>query len=164
LGIDAEYGALVSWMNVSADDYEDLKLFWLTMLNTMNPNLLKLPEDQHPANVLLAIELQSPALARKALHSSLGDILEQTAYFSAETLSSVDAQCNERSIPTLSSVRIRFWKRVATIMKRGKLRTEHEYHLMRSLADALGEAERHRAWAMIDEFGVTNAPLTVREA
>jgi hypothetical protein len=138
---------------VTSENYEKLKEFWMTMLHTLHPRLFGI-EEGHPAEALAGFEATSPSLARKSLQTAIGDILEQTAHFSASTISNIDNQLTDRGLPTLSAVRLTFWKRIATMMERGRIRSEAEYHLLKNVADSMDEADKIRAWSMIDRFGI----------
>ena len=80
------------------------------------------------------------ARARKGLSLAIGDIIELTSRWSVSEMASIDAELTDAGLPTLSTIRLRFSKAVGSIIRRGRIRNEAEYYLVRNAADV--DAER----------------------
>jgi hypothetical protein len=72
---------------------------------------------------------------------------------SGDWRSKVDAELASGGLPSLAQVRAQFDKRIAGILKRGKVRTESEFYLLRNAVDlTFDEHERGRMNGLLDEF------------
>ena len=89
----------------------------------------------------------------------MGDLLEETQDLSVEVVRSADQQLAEAGLPTLTQVRLQFWKRIHAIMDRGRVRSELEYHLMKNVADGADEPQRAKAWAIIGAYELKSSKL-----
>ncbi len=62
---------------------------------------------------------------------AINDCIEMAARWPAEKIAAVDAELRANGLITLSTIRRRFSKRLHSILKRGRIRTEVEYYLVR---------------------------------
>lgn len=116
------------------------------------------PED-HRLAVLASIEAAAPARARQGLRMTINDCLEMSASFTPAEVKAADADLQRAGLPTLSALRLRFWKRTRGILKRGKIGTEVQHHAIRNAAEvSQAEADRARLVALVAEFEARGLP------
>ena len=141
------------------EDYQALKGFLGYFVDRhMLADTAIRPED-HPLAVLASIEAAAPARARQGLRMAINDCLEMSAGFTPAEVKAADADLQSAGLPTLSALRLRFWKRIRSILKRRKIRTEVEYHAIRNAAEVpQAEADRARLAALIAEFETRGLP------
>ena len=140
-------------MTITAGNYEQLKGFslWLTE-QLHNETLARLNPESHPRSIIEQYEKHSMATARKSVQMIIGDLLEETELFTDRQIAICDEALLKQNFPTLTQVRAEFGRKVRSILRRGRIRNEGDYYALRNVADALPEAEREKAWAMIDLF------------
>lgn len=138
-------------------DYEKLKVFlgkfidwyWLTS---------GMPPEVHPLFVLSATEKASLANAKSGLQTALNDIVEDTANWSPEAVAHADARFAAAGTFTLTVIRRRYSKKYLQILKRGEIRSEADYYLLKGILDGggiePGATEAAQIQKMLDEFEV----------
>ena len=139
---------------IADEDYKAMKGFFAVMneeLMRLMPPLPLAPED-HPIAVLERYEKVSMSIARKGLGMAIGDMVEQFQDLPEDQVGKLDGRLKAAGLPTLSAVRARFSRKIAGIMKRGKLRSEAEYYALRNAVDMMPEAESGRAWELLGAF------------
>jgi hypothetical protein len=143
-------------MTIRADEYEIFSGFLEYFFNeVLSGPLLErlLVEEAHPGQVLARMEGRlSKSQLRRGLELAINDCAEMSANFSAEQVKDMDTALAAKGLPTLSSMRARFWKRVQTPIKRGRIRGEVEYYAVRSAAEIADESIAKQLWALITEF------------
>ena len=83
----------------------------------------------------------------------IGDLMELTVDFPQEEIARLDAIFGEAQLPTFSNIRVRFMKRIRSIVRRGIIRSEAEYHLVRNAVEGVNEdGEQDRLWAMLAAY------------
>lgn len=82
----------------------------------------------------------------------IGDTLEETQHWGLERVQKTDAALEKEGLPTLSAVRLEFSKTIASIMKRGKVRSEAEYYALRNVVEAMPDEEQCKAWELLAVF------------
>jgi hypothetical protein len=74
---------------------------------------------------------------------AIADCIEMTADWAPEKVAAFDAELKTHGILTLSTVRRRYSRRLHSILKRGRIRTETEYYIVRGAIEdpsaAVGE-------------------------
>ena len=92
----------------------------------------------HPAhplnyiNVVIAKCGRSKAL--DGLKQAVGDILEKTSDLRSDSLRQLDAALVSKGIVSLSTLRRRYRAKYQAVLKRGRIRSETEYHLIKGAA------------------------------
>ena len=66
---------------------------------------------------------------------AIGDIVEMTDHWPNCEIASLDAELTAASLPTLSAIRVQFSKSIRTIVRRGSIRNDEEYYLIRNAAE-----------------------------
>jgi hypothetical protein len=95
------------------------------------------PED-HPLIFLEKIEKTSLSNAKKGLQMAVNDTVEATANWTPEAVVEADARFAAAGTFTLSEVRRRYSKKYLQILKRGVIRSETEYYLLKGIRDGGG--------------------------
>ena len=94
-----------------------------------------LPPEKHPIASLEALEKMSMKKAFKGLRQSINDCVEMSSRFDHAEVEKLDSQLRGRGMVTLSELRRRYSKGYAKIMKRGQIKNETEYYLLRNVLD-----------------------------
>lgn len=135
------------------DDYQALKGFLGHFVDRYMAINTEMPPEHHPIAVLAKMEAAAPKRAHQGLVMAINDCLEMSAHFTQADVKTADANLNQAGLPTLSALRLRFWKRIQSVLKRGRIRTEIEYYAIKNAAEIpQAEADRARLWALIEEF------------
>ncbi len=150
-------------MKVTADNYDDLKAFWITLESWLHPEFLTLSEDLSPFKTLERFEAKSRAIGRQSLQLGIGDLLEDTACFSREDVQGIDSRLVEVGLPTLTSVRLTFWKRIRSIMDRGRIRSATEYYALRNVVEEMEADEQSKGWDLLGKFELAVAGKAKRK-
>ena len=99
------------------------------------------------------LESRSPARARAGIKGAINDCLEATSNFQGADLQVLDRDLAALNLPTLSALRIRFWKRIALAIKRGRIRNDTEYYAVRNVAETPEfETQSDAIWAMLTAY------------
>jgi hypothetical protein len=89
--------------------------------------------DKQPIASLEALEKKSMKMAFNGLLQAINDCVEMSLHFDHTEVEKLDAQLRSRGIVTLSELRRRYSKSYAKIMKRGQIKNETEYYLVRNV-------------------------------
>jgi hypothetical protein len=92
-----------------------------------------LPPDKQPMACLAALEKKSMKMAVTGLRQAINDCVEMSFHFDHAEVEKLDSQLRSRGIVTLSELRRRYSKSYAKIMKRGQIKNETEYYLVRNV-------------------------------
>jgi hypothetical protein len=140
-------------MSIAAGEYELMRAWFAHYTAKYSPIPPSLPPEKHPVAVLDSFAERSPATARRGLAMAINDCLEESAFFSPSEVQAADADFAQHGLPTLSALRVRFWKRVRTALERGRIRGEVEYYAVRNAVEcAQSDEERQQLWVVIEEF------------
>ena len=74
-------------------------------------------------------------MATRGLRQAINDCVERSLRFDRVEVERFDAELRARGIVTLSEVRRRYSKAYAKIMKRGSIKNDTEYYLIRNVLD-----------------------------
>ena len=151
MGEYGQCGKLVN-LKVTSENYVLLKAFFGWMVEHTYPKVTELPFEHQPLNFLSALEEKKPGLARQSLRMGIGDTLEETQSWSLQQTQTVDVALTAAGLPTLSAVRLEFSKKIASIVRRGKVRSELEYYALRNVVEAMPDADRDNAWQLLASF------------
>jgi hypothetical protein len=94
-----------------------------------------LPPERQPIASLEALEKNSMKMAFNGLRRSINDCVEMSFHFDHAEVEKLDSELRSRGIVTLSELRRRYSKGYAKIMKRGQIKNETEYYLVRNVLD-----------------------------
>jgi hypothetical protein len=104
-----------------------------------------LPPEKWPIASLEALEKKGKNTALKGLRQAINDCVEMSFHFSHAEVESLDSELRKRGVVTLSELRRRYSKSYAKIMKRGQIKNETEYYLVRNvLCDPTEKAPEER--------------------
>jgi hypothetical protein len=98
----------------------------------------------------------------------IADFVEMANEWPADQLAAADAALKVRGLPTLSELSIDYSKAYRRIFRRGSIRTEQEYYMLKNARDegrvASGEADFVKLEQMIASYekSVTEQPGTDR--
>jgi hypothetical protein len=141
--------------SLSNDDYQSLKVFLDRHFEWYTPKYPTTPADT-PSQFLARIEATSLANAKKGLQMAINDIVEDSADWTPEQIAAADARFSAAGTFTLSEVRQRYSKKYLQILKRGTIRSETEYYLVKGIIDGggiePGATEATQLQAMMNDF------------
>jgi hypothetical protein len=139
------------------DDYQSLKIFLDRHFEWYAPKYPTTPPGS-PSQFLARIEATSLANAKKGLQMALNDIAEETTDWTPEQVAAADARFSAAGTFTLSEVRRRYSKKYLQILKRGVIRSETEYYLVKGIIDGSGiepgATESTQLQAMLNDYEV----------
>jgi predicted ATPase len=92
-----------------------------------------LPPDKQPIASLEALEKKSMKMALNGLRQAINDCVEMSLHFDHKEVEKLDSELRSRGIVTLSELRRRYSKSYAKITKRGQIKNETEYYLVRNV-------------------------------
>jgi hypothetical protein len=126
--------------------------FWATHAKQVSPD-----DPVHPANVVLGVVQQfGKSKALEGVRQAANDTVETMRDWPPSAVSVLDAALLEAKIVTASEMRRRFSASLRHVLKRGKIRTETEYHLVKSIVVDLDsqavEEGRARLEAMLAAY------------
>jgi hypothetical protein len=141
--------------SLSNDDYQSLKVFLDRHFEWYTPKYPTTPADT-PSQFLARIEATSLVNAKKGLQMAINDIVEESADWTPEQIAAADARFSAAGTFTLSEVRQRYSKKYLQILKRGTIRSETEYYLVKGIVDGggieRGATEATQLQAMMNDF------------
>lgn len=142
-------------MKLSDTDYERLKQFFVRYVDWFVAIKSDRPEDQ-PLAFLARIEKTSVADAKRGLQMAINDVVEATTTWTPEQVAQADAKFAAEGTFTLSELRRRYSKKYMQILKRGVIRNETEYYLVKGIIDGggiePGATEGPQLQAMLDAY------------
>lgn len=126
--------------------------------------MLRVPPEaeHHPTRVFAMMMARSPANARKGLRMAVNDMIEMCSDLSATEVAQLDARLVACEALTLTEARGRFSRKLRAVLKRGHIKTEIEYYLVRNAIDVVDASEALRLQAMLDAHEATIADNAAR--
>lgn len=141
--------------SISNDDYQSLKDFIDRHFEWHVPRYPTTPPES-PSQFLGTIEATSLANAKEGLLMALNDMVEDTSNWTPQQVAEADARFKAAGTLTLSEVRRRYSKKYLQILKRGVIRSEIEYYLVKGIVDGdgiePGATEAAQLQAMLSDF------------
>lgn len=119
-------------MQIASSTYPAMRAWFAHVAPRLFPNV---SVEADPVLALDRIEAISMANARKGLSMAIGDIVEMTDNWPNGEIASLDAELTTASLPTLSAIRIQFSKSIRSIVRRGSIKNDEEYYLIRNAAE-----------------------------
>jgi hypothetical protein len=121
-------------MQEEADsEYVKLKAFLAHYVERYHLNLETLPPEKWPIASLEALEKKGMSTALKGLRQAINDCVERSFHFDHAEVESLDSELRKLGVVTLSELRRRYSKSYAKIVKRGQIKNETEYYLVRNV-------------------------------
>ena len=117
----------------SPEDYGRLKAFVAIYMEFYADG--PVPPEIHPLTVLSGLEKVSASRAKKGLLLAVQDLVESTTSWSAERVAKADQRLVSAGSFSLSELRRRYSQKYLNVLKRGSIRTEAEYYLLKGIAD-----------------------------
>jgi hypothetical protein len=114
-------------------EYAKMKAFLAFYVERYFLNLETLPPEKWPIASLEALEKKGMNRALKGLRQAINDCVERSFHFDQAEVQSLDSELRKHDIVTLSELRRRYSKSYAKIMKRGQIKNETEYYLVRNV-------------------------------
>lgn len=114
-----------------------------------------LPPEKQPIASLKALEKKSVKMALNGLRQAINDCVERSRPFNHLEVEKLDSELRTRGIVTLSELRRRYSKDYARIVKRGELKDETQYYLVRNVLSDLTEQapeERELLEKMVSKY------------
>jgi hypothetical protein len=115
---DSEYAAMKAFLSFYTDRYS---------------NLENLPPEKRPIACLEILEKMGMKTAMTGLRQAINDCVEASFHFDHKEVEKLDSELRARGIVTLSELRRRYSKGYAKIRKRGQIKNETEYYLIRNV-------------------------------
>lgn len=132
-------------MKIDAKDYPAMRAWFAVVAPRIFPDV---PADADPILALDRIEAVSMANARKGLSMAIGDVVEMTDHWNPDEIEMLNKELIAAGLHSFAMIRARFSKAIAGIVRRGRIKSESEYYLLRNAA----ELDPGRAQAF---FGLT---------
>lgn len=139
----------------SSEQYERLKKFiglfyeWYMAKPHHSPR-------SHPLAVLAELESKSAPQARRGLDMAINDCVEMSSEWSPERVAHADRRLSENGAPSLSEIRKSYSKKYFQILKRGRIRSLHEYYFLKGIVDGgsiePGAGEDERLASMLSSY------------
>lgn len=122
-------------------EYEELRSYlgyYCTRIWGLDPN-----HPDHPANVVENIATNhGPSKALQGLRQAVNDTIENLAGQPLSFIQGLDSELRERGIITFSEIRRRYASSYRRILRRERIETETEYHLIAGiLADTIVDGQ-----------------------
>lgn len=137
-------------MGVQVQNYELMRAWFAYIAREIIPAEL-MSSEADPVAHLDRLASRSPAKARKGLSMAINDIIEMTDSWPQERVAATDLSLQEHGLPTLTEMRRRFSKLVQRAVRRGSIKDEVEYYVVRNAAE-LTEDDGERLWLLLAAY------------
>jgi hypothetical protein len=138
-------------MQKAADsEYATMKAF-LSFYTERYSNLENLPPEKRPIACLEILEKMGMKTAMRGLRQAINDCVEESFHFDPKEVEKLDSELRARGIVTLSELRRRYSKAYAKIKKRGQIKNENEYYLIRNVFGDLTEKSPEE-WQLLEKM------------
>jgi hypothetical protein len=94
-----------------------------------------LPPERRPIACLEALEKTNMKMAFSGLRQAIHDCVEMSFRFDHAEVERLDSQLRGRGLITLSELRRRYSKNYTRIIRRGRIKNEVEYYLIRNVIE-----------------------------
>lgn len=139
---DADYQLKKSFVLVVADEFMKLD---------------RVAAEHRPAQQIEQLEQRSKRLARTGVDQAFNDCMEMLQGLDSVSVNRLNRRLQELNLPSLGDVQRLFSKKYAAVLKRGRIRTETEFYLLRNVLDApqTSPADREKVALLLEayEFG-----------
>jgi len=138
----------------AARAYPQLRKFFEFYV-ALSPPVLGLSPEFHPVACLERLERMRASKARIGLRQAINDVVEMSLRLDPRQVSEIDTELRALGIVTLSQVRRQSARHFARIVRRGAIRNETEYYLVRNVLDDRAEEspeERKLLMKMVSQY------------
>jgi hypothetical protein len=125
---------MVGMRKEAEPEYEKMKEF-LSFYAERYLQVSGLPPEKQPIASLETLEKKSMRMAFNGLRQTINDCVEMSFRFDHAEVEKLDSELRSRGIVTLSELRRRYSRDYAKIVKRGQIKSETEYYLVRNVLD-----------------------------
>ena len=119
---------------ISDTEYQLLKKFLDCHFKLFYPKNLP-PPPESPSEFLRKIEATSLSNAKRGLQMAINDTIEEITDWSPQRIAEADAQLAAAGVFTLSELRKRYSKKYQAILKRGVIRNDTEFYIIKNIRD-----------------------------
>ncbi|MGY3230441.1 hypothetical protein ACVWWJ_001925 [Luteibacter sp. HA06] len=135
------------------DQHESFKRFFKIYTETMI-DLSSVPENERPMHLIAEFEKRSPAAGRQSVRLGVSDALADVKNAPQEKVALLSERLAAANAPPIASVRALMSKKLTPAIKRGVLKNEEEFYLVKDLLDSpsLPDDERTKLETMLDTF------------
>lgn len=116
------------------EEYEGLKKF-MSLFYEWFEARPEHPPEVHPLAVLEGLEKKSRSQARRGLEMAVNDCMEVSRHWSPELVARANLKFLEHGAPSLSHVRAKYSRKYFQVLKRGRIKSLEEYHLVKGILD-----------------------------
>lgn len=134
------------------EEFEELARFLSAFYTLTTGQTRQSAGNAHPRNALDSIAAEvGKSRALVGLRQAVNDQLTMSADFDSEAIAMIDSVLTKSHVTSLTEMRRKYWRKVASIRKRRKIKNDTEYHLVKGLAGgddeliALLEQYEHRS-------------------
>jgi len=98
--------------------------------------VMNIPEDKnyHPSKELIRITKEyGKSKALEGLKQATNDAIEDTSDWNIDKVKKFDSLLREKGSVTLSELRIKYWSKYKRILKKGAIKNDTEYHMIKAV-------------------------------
>ena len=136
-------------------EYFALKAFFAYVSDRWLPDIPLAPEER-PIAVLEQFEKSSASKATTGLRMAVNDLIEMSSHIKSSELAALDIDLAAAGLLTLTQARVKYSKKLVAILKRGVIRSEVEYYLLRGVvtvvSSGINEQNRNMAENLCHEY------------
>jgi hypothetical protein len=140
---------------LSQEEYEQLKGFLGYFADTFM-GAAAIDEEKRPVAFLQKLEQRSLTQAKRGLMMAIHDCLEVSSDWTPQKIAHVEEQLKARGLPSLIGLRKKYSKKYLAILKRGVIKTQEEYFMMKGVLDSsaieAGAGETATLSKMVEEY------------
>ena len=137
-------------MKIDAQNYDRMRAWFASLVpETVRTDLLT--ADTDPVRCLDRVAAESPAKARSGLAMAISDTLEATEGWPSERVAAIDDMLVREGLPSLTEMRLRFWKGIRRVVGRGSIRNDVEYYAVRNAAE-LAKDGQEALWRLLAAY------------
>jgi hypothetical protein len=137
-------------MKVDAQNYELMRA-WLACLVPETFPAESLSPTNDPVACLDRLAARSPAKARSGLAMAINDTIEATESWPVEKVEAIDQLLEREGLPGLTQMRHRFSKVIRSVIARGSIKNDVEYHALRNAAEVADDGQQ-ALWTLLAAY------------
>jgi hypothetical protein len=119
-----------------------------------------IPPEIHPLRFVNEMAEKAPGRALSGLKIAVGDCIEMSFLWSYTQVNEADEALRANGIVTLTEIRRRYSRRFKAIIKRGKIRNEQEYYLVKAASSdpMIPATEESALQSLLEDFEERSVP------
>lgn len=139
--------------------YDQLKAFFVVAVGTLS-DFPDVPPEDRPISVLAAAEAKSRSLAMKGLKVGIPDLLILIREAGSSKAAEIERALAGAGAPSIGLIRALASRKTGSILSRGRIRTEEEFHQIASLMElsSLSTEQSEKMQNMLDQFEFGSSP------